>query len=516
MTDSRSITGILIFVGILLFGLWLGISIVTDKLQTLMYVSGGAALIICALLGRRVWMILPFAAALNLTLMISGEPNTILLAQALFLGFSALQFLIRQLKYRIKFTELELWIGLLTVCIIQAYVRNPIGLNIFGGDSIGARPYVIYAVSLTSCLVISILKVSATDLRWIMRLSIIGGLINFAMLAIGYYVPRIGVWYGSVNHEAFGNNLSERGTYGVEKATRIEFVRDIANNLALWISSFISPLRACFHPIWAPLVGLSLAFAALSGFRSEIAAVGFTYLVGIAYRGGFTSVFISIITLVMGVGGVALINLTNPLPSNIQRSLSFLPGTWDQVHVADAENSNQWRIDMWEAALLTDHWIKNKTLGDGLGMTRDELEFIKSMEGKQTGGVPGAGKLYLDQELMMASNNYHSGPVTTIRTIGYVGLAILLLAQIRLAVHAHRLIKQARKTNWFPLTLFIGIPIIWSPVFFVFIFGDFGPAIASLLFGTAMVRLLENNLPRPIKSENNEITQSGTVSISNA
>jgi hypothetical protein len=68
MTDSRSITGILIFVGILLFGLWLGISIVTDKLQTLMYVSGGAALIICALLGRRVWMILPFAAALNLTL----------------------------------------------------------------------------------------------------------------------------------------------------------------------------------------------------------------------------------------------------------------------------------------------------------------------------------------------------------------------------------------------------------------------------------------------------------------
>jgi vacuolar-type H+-ATPase subunit I/STV1 len=78
------------------------------------------------------------------------------------------------------------------------------------------------------------------------------------------------------------------------------------------------------------------------------------------------------------------------------------------------------------------------------------------------------------------------------------------------------LIKQARKTNWFPLTLFIGIPIIWSPVFFVFIFGDFGPAIASLLFGTAMVRLLENNLPRPIKSENNEITQSGTVSISNA
>jgi O-antigen/teichoic acid export membrane protein len=45
--------------------------------------------------------------------------------------------------------------------------------------------------------------------------------------------------------------------------------------------------------------------------------------------------------------------------------------------------------------------------------------------------------------------------------------------------------------------LFIGIPIIWTPVFFVFIFGDFKSSAAGFLMAFSFVRLLENNLPLP-------------------
>lgn len=152
---------------------------------------------------------------------------------------------------------------------------------------------------------------------------------------------------------------------------------------------------------------------------------------------------------------------------------------------------------MWEAALLTDNWIQNKVYGDGLGMTLQEFNFIQSYKGKSIGGEVGTGKLNLDQELMMAAGNYHSGPVSTIRGIGYVGLFILLMAQIRLGIHAHRQIKRSRGTIWQTLTLLIGIPIIWTPFYFVFIFGDFGPALSAFLIGAAMLRLLENNLPLP-------------------
>jgi hypothetical protein len=74
----------------------------------------------------------------------------------------------------------------------------------------------------------------------------------------------------------------------------------------------------------------------------------------------------------------------------------------------------------------------------------------------------------------------------------------MLLFQIRLAMHAHRQIQRCRGTEWFPLALLIGIPLIWNPVFFVFVFGEFKTAASTLLLGASMIRILENNLPIPI------------------
>jgi len=491
---------ILLFVILSLFvAVYLGVAAATAQLETVAWILGGGIFIGCVLLGKKIWMLLPFMTALNLTLSIPGTPTTLLLAQALFVGFAGLLFLMRRLPFKIAFTELGFWTLLLCLCVAQTYARNPVGLNIFGGASVGARPYAIFAAALVSSVLLSALIIPAKDLRWILRLSILGGLINFAMLAVGYFIPRVGVWYGAVAANAGNTNIQQQGQYGVETASRIGFLGTAGRNLSLWVSSFVSPIRACFHPIWAPLVLLSFTFAAFSGFRNEIGAVGLTYLIAIAYRGGIISVFIASVTLVMGIVLLALVNLLAPLPGNIQRSLSFLPGTWEQSYVDDAEGSTEWRVDMWEEALLTDYWIKNKILGDGLGMTSQELNYIRSFGDGFTGAqsIATSNKLSLQQEFMMATGNYHSGPVSTIRAIGYLGLLVLLLAQIRLAVHAHRQIMRARNTEWFPLTLLIGIPIIWTPIFFTFVFGDFGVAVAGFLMGAAMIRVLENNLPLP-------------------
>lgn len=445
-------------------------------------------------------MILPFMGALNLTLMIPGQPTTTLVAQALFIGFAVLLVLMRRLPMRFKFTELEFWVLALTMCAFQAYLRNPVGLNIFGGGSVGGRPYAIYGITLLSCTVLSVLVIPVVELNWLLRLSIFGGLANFVLNTIGYFSPMVGMWYGAVDPtaaSASGGAANHQGQYGVDRATRIGFLGTASRNIALWTSSFISPIRACFHPLWLPLILLSFAFAALSGYRNEIASVGLTYLVALAYRGGVVSVVVSLVALCMGLAVLSVVNMTAPLPANIQRSFSFLPGSWDQQHIQDAEDSTEWRVEMWEEALLTDHWIKNKMLGDGLGMTQQELNYIQSFAGKQISGAVGTGKLTMQQEFMMATGSYHSGPVSTIRAIGYFGLFVFLVAQIRLAVHAHRQVLRCRKTEWFPVSLFVGIPLIWSPVFFVLIFGDFGMAAATFLFGFAMVRILENNLPLP-------------------
>lgn len=493
MTDSRNITTIFISSIVILFAVWLGVSLVTDQLQTLIYASSLGTLLICLLLGRKIWLILPFAGALNLSLMIPGQPNTLMIAQALFIGFCGLQFLMRRLPFRIQITELEVWIILVTLCVVQAYARAPVSLNILGGDSVGGRPYFLFGLTLVTASILATLRVYPNDLRWVFRLSVIGGLLNLGLSTIGYFVPRLGVWIGTVGISSLSHAI-EQGNYGETRATRIVFLGAASQNIALWISSLRSPIRACLHPIWAPLVLLSLGFAAFSGFRSQLAMIGLTYIMGIAYHGGIRQFFVACVAFVMGVTLLAFSNTVVPLPSNIQRALSFLPGTWDEELQTDAENSTQWRVDMWEAALFTDNWIQNKFLGDGLGMSLQEFNFIQANKDNAGGGLARAGKLTLQQELMMAAGNYHSGPVSTVRAIGYLGLVILLLAQIRLAIHAHRQIRRTRGTAWFGLSLLIGIPIIWSPIFFVFIFGDIGPAISTYLMGAGMIRLLENNL----------------------
>jgi hypothetical protein len=81
--------------------------------------------------------------------------------------------------------------------------------------------------------------------------------------------------------------------------------------------------------------------------------------------------------------------------------------------------------------------------------------------------------------------------------VGVVGLIVLLAAMLRLAVHAHRQIERCRGTEWLPVALFFGIPVIYYPFYFVLIFGTFQFAIAAFMLGLGMIRLLENNLPLP-------------------
>lgn len=489
--------GITVIVGVA--ALWIGLNAATAQLETIMWVSGVSTLITCALLGKKIWMIIPFAMALNVTLTIPGRPSTMLLAQGLFCGFSVLLIMLRRLPIKVRFNELDFWVLLITLFVFQAYLRNPVGLNIFGGDSVGARPYAIFVATLTTYFFLSHIQIPTADLKWLLRIHIIGGLLNFAVLSIGYFVPRVGIFVGSSSASSISSTNFQTGTYGVAVATRVGFLRDISNNIAIWVSAFKSPIKACFHPIWAPLILISFALAALSGFRNEIAAIGFTYFVAIAYRGGFPSIMIATTIMLVGIVGLAIINIASPLPANVQRSLSFLPGSWDTAIVKDAQDSTDWRVEMWIEALSTDHWIKNKALGDGLGMTREQLNYIQSFGSGFTlaQGASKYSKLSLQQEFMMATNDYHSGPVSTIRTIGYSGLAVFLTAMIRLAMHAHRVITRARNTTWFPLSLLVGIPIIWNPVFFTFLYADFGTSISSFLMGVAFVSILKNNLPSP-------------------
>jgi hypothetical protein len=358
----------------------------------------------------------------------------------------------------------------------------------FGADAVGARPYFMVGMTFLSSLILGNIVVRPTEIKSAFWLSIFGSVAGAPLTA---FRSSIGGG-GAAAFEQGDSTISDgRG------ATRIMSLSILSSIAARVIVSFISPLRALRHPLWAPLILFCFAAATMSGYRNAVASVGLIFLVGLAYRSGGMAVFVSSVACAVGLALLAFVNLASPLPANIQRALSPFPGTWEERHVEDATQSSEWRIEMWEEALFTNYWIENKILGDGLGFSRRELRMMEDLlDGGTYRGGHSSG-LLPQQEVMMLQGSYHSGPVQTVRAVGYVGLTVLLVAMIRLAVHAHRQILRCRGTEWYSVALFTCIPAIVLPPYFILIFGEFGKDISTVFFSYALISLLEKNLPLP-------------------
>ena len=493
MNISALIKAIVIVALALFVATYLGISTATAQYETIAWVVGGVTLIGCLLLGRDIWLLIPFLAAVNIQVRVAGQPNTLMIGQALLLGFSVLLVATRKINLSTRLSELEWWMIGLGVLMAQVYARNPAGIWLFQSDVVGGKAYFVFVLAFLAALLLCCIHVQPRQLKKVFPLVVVGSIINVVTGVLGLFFPVVGFYTGA-NYSTEQSNVGGSADSG--RATRLSEVSTFGHRLATWVSALKNPLRAALSPFWLFLILLSIACALIGGFRSGLAAAILSYIVGTAYRGGFGALLLG---GALGVGGIALlavVNLVAPLPPNVQRSLTFLPGTWDQRYVDDAKNSTEWRVEVWKEVLLTDRWIQNKFMGDGLGFNKQQLAYQLTLNDKQT-TRKGISGMDLHREGVLVSGDYHSGPVSTIRVIGYVGLAFLIFFQIRLAVHAHRQILRCRNTEWQPLAMLIGIPLVWGPVFFHFIFGDFRSEAIALLMGAAMVRILERSLPLP-------------------
>jgi len=481
--NSRIINFILIAFSATVVAIWLGIGVASNQTSTLLKVGGCAAFLICLLLGQRIWLLFILLSSVQIPI-IRGF-GTEEFGQFALIGFSMLIFMVRKLKLNPKNTELDFWRFAVALMIIQVYIRNPVGLNLFGASSVGARPYFVAATALVAGFILSKYQVPFRELKWIMPITIIGNILFFPANRLRF----------SGGGSDLGNVTTASSTIGTPEAGRVGTLSMLGELLSKILISRISPLKACIHPLWCMILLLCLASAAASGYRNAIANVGMLLVVGIAYRGGFVSVVISFLMAGMGLALLAIVNVTSPLPPNVQRALSPFPGTWEEIHTDDANRSSEWRYEMWREALFTDKWIENKLIGDGLGFSRLQLEQMMASDAK--GGGKAVSGLSEQQENMMIQGSYHSGPVQTIRTVGYLGLLVMLAAMIRMAVHAHRQIMRCRNTEWFPMMLFFGIPMITYPIFFTFVFGTFDEGVAHIFIQSGLLDLIRKNLPIP-------------------
>lgn len=397
-------------------------------------------------------------------------------------------FIFKTHKKRSTFEIIDAWIWINIIYFATAFFRNPVGVAALGGSSrVGGKPYLDLILAIMAYIILSNFRISprvATKLPgWILAISFVTSFVGGVAMFFPSLGPVLGKFYSDFLTMESIAGISQEGSGG---GARLMFLTRFGGTLVLYVIAKTNPAEL-FKPnkhsqLLLYLSGIIMLL--LSGFRNAI--VGVILQTGLAafLRDKFMgAVNIFFLFLMIATFGVLFSFMPIHLPLTFQRALSFLPGDWDIEAVESAEDSSEWRFQMWRTALTTDKYIHSKVFGDGFGYSRADYE--AQLYALQTGGHAYSGDM-ARQESLMINGDFHSGPVTTIRYAGIVGLLLLFPLLYMYVSYAYRMISITKGSPFQVYAMFIGIPALIFPFAFIFIFGDykndFGATIASIGF----------------------------------
>ena len=152
----------------------------------------------------------------------------------------------------------------------------------------------------------------------------------------------------------------------------------------------------------------------------------------------------------------------------------------------DAENSSEWRFEMWELVLTTDKYIKNKWLGDGFGLKSSELRAMADAAMGYRSSLTGA------QEQALARGSYHGFHVETIRFTGLLGLLFAVFANFVFFFSALKSINHYRRHPDFGYVAYLSIPFLVYPFWSLLVFGAYRAEYPQILMMAGFLKILEN------------------------
>lgn len=490
--NQKIIINVVFLVVSLILAVFVGQWVVTAPKEVGIGLAVVVSIITFIKLNRHVWILIPACATLGISFpWIPGDFSPSELASMYVIGCTFFLLLLRKVSLRIQFTSVEWMAMLLILMLFQAFIRNPVGIRLMGSEYVGGRPYIVVVVAILASLILASTRTDHTFIKKTFIMSLLGYMATFGIHLVASISATVASYTG-ILFGAYGSHSAELGpaneALDPTKAGRSSSASALAMLSSRCLVAFRNPLKALYHPFWAAVVFSAVLGAGMSGFRNVTATTIFTLVMGTYYWGKGRAVLLGCFIGVSAYITLNIVNMAVPLPANIQRSLSFLPGTWEERYLEDASSSTDWRTEMWEEALLTDRYIENKILGDGLGIRRSDFTHMVAITDARVISDE------MSQERAMLAGDFHSGPVTTIKVIGYVGLFVLIIAMFVVAGRAHQLIMYSRGKPYFREVIFFCLPMVWFPLFFLFIFGSFKSSIPGFFIQVGLLRLLEINL----------------------
>jgi len=455
------------------------------------------AVVIFVKLKTNIWVLLPIGWYLIGRLPWLPVPFTVRdLCFLTVIGFFTIFAATRVVSLKRNLTTLDYLIYINLAYLVTVFVRNPVGVLAMQSSIVGGRPYFEIILAFGAYLILSRVQISdfiakVFPLFIVIPTWSVGALDLFARLnpQTGYVLNSI---YNAVGTGGIAAGAQSEGEIGV---TRMVAMKDAGASTALALCAKYNPITLIspLHPF--RVIALAVAFGAifLSGYRSLLLFGFIAFVLSAILRRQVKDVWVAmsggLLALIMII---ALQGNVLQLPLTMQRALSWLPGDWDPVAVMDAEDSTLWRVEMWGWAWNDERILRDRVWGQGFGFNLDDMNLIMA---SMAGGYDGSSLLGgSDRERFMITGSFHSGPLSSIKFIGVVGLILFFTLLCYMAALAWRLCARARGTEAFTLALFVGIPIIYEPFNFVFIFGALDSGYPQQVYWAGLLNMVQRYL----------------------
>ena len=463
----------------------------SGQTSTLAMIVGGVLVALIGLQMRAsIWLLIVLTMNVPgkltcLPLPFTIQETGVLLAFGWYLIFKAVKIVRNKPVYGL----LDVVMGVNLAWLLVAFLRHPVGVDALGSDRVGGRPYVTIVISVLAYWVLSRADLGAGLVRRLPFIVALTSLFDATIGALTFFVPSTAGPLSRIYSGVSMDSVADPGALadGMSGESRLGFLGWSGRVGILALSSYYRPLT-CINPLYVRRFLITIFCIALilfSGFRNFLMASILSMAVASYFQRRTLDIWrmamfgVPVLALLLTAQGVVL-----QLPFSVQRTLSFLPAQWDPRAKSDAEGSTEWRVYMWKAMLTEGgKYLHDRWLGDGFGYTRMQLR-----EMQFTNAEGGA------QESFLITGQVHSGPLSTIKYVGYIGLGLYMTLLIILARQAARLMRRAYGTPYLPWSLFVGVPAVIEPVTFSLIVGGYDGAMAGTILIVGVMKLLERGL----------------------
>jgi hypothetical protein len=488
--ESSQIKGLFIIVVAAIFAVYLGIAAATAQTEAIAWVAGFMGVAFILALGNNVWMLIPVTLGLVGSVnAMPGSPPPWAIAIAITTLIYAMRIAMRRIRMTFHFDLMDLAILLQVAVVAQAWIRNPSGVMLFGGDSAGGKSNFLFLTAFVGYFCLAWTTTSMKHFKWALTATIVVLIGDGFISVIGDWIPSFASAIMPIYSNAnFNVAMSGTADWDLESERAGGGFAILGRYLVIPLFSMVRPL-SCLNPLrlhYFLIASGGCIMTLLSGFRSGAAYLAVVFIASSLIR---RRVFDVMAVGMMSLLFLCLLMLSGQirnLPFGVQRVLSILPVEVSAAARMDAENSSEWRFEMWRLAFFTDRYIRNKTLGDGFGISARE------MQAKLDQTFSGTYQGFSIQDQMLATGSYHGFHVETIRFTGIVGLLAALIAMGIFFRKALQLVRYYRGRSEFPWVAYLCIPFLIYPFWSMLVFGAYRVEFPQFLVMAGMLKMLDN------------------------